>query len=206
MAAKASTYKEPRVTIYIPKSEVNEGGVTVDQTEHVTINGKTPGADSKAVVSYLPDRFCLPSDWTIEELMRFYIDFYEDFDPQRAGQMLEVLQIDKSSRIKTLSKGTQEKLQLSMVMSRRAQLYVLDEPIAGVDPAARDFILKTIITNYDKEASILLSTHLISDVETILDDVIFIKEGKILLESSAEELRERQGKSLDAYFREVFAC
>ena len=173
---------------------------------NILIDGNAPGKESKAIVSYLPDKFCLSPDQTIDELITFYADFYNDFDRQRAAEMLSSLQIDEKRRIKTLSKGTKEKLQLIMVMSRRAKLYVLDEPIAGVDPAARDYIIRTIINNYDKEASVLISTHLISDVEPILDDVIFIKEGRILLYSDAEDLRERQGKSLDAYFREVFAC
>ncbi|MBO4903002.1 MAG: ABC transporter ATP-binding protein [Lachnospiraceae bacterium] len=172
----------------------------------VLIEGNRPGPVSKAVVSYLPDRFCLPGDRTAEELMQFYADFYADFDRERAETMLGSLQIERTARIKGLSKGTKEKLQLIMAMSRRARLYVLDEPIAGVDPAARDYILKTIISNYQPDASILLSTHLISDVENILDDVIFIRNGRILLCSSVEKIREEQGKSLDAYFREVFAC
>ena len=181
-------------------------GLLVATSGTVLINGYAPGVESKAVVSYLPDQFCLSEDMTALELMNFYSDFYADFDTGRAQQMLSNLQIDLRARIRTLSKGTKEKLQLIMVMSRRAQLYVLDEPIAGVDPAARDYILRTIITNYDNDASVLLSTHLISDVENVLDDVILIRDGKILLSACAEDLREQQGKSLDAYFREVFAC
>ena len=181
-------------------------GLLTPTSGSVTINGYAPGPETKAVVSYLPDRFCLPQDKTIEELINYYFDFYADFDTERANDMLSRLQIDPHSRVKTLSKGTQEKLQLVLVMSRRARLYILDEPIAGVDPAARDYILKTIISNYQEDASILLSTHLISDVEPILDDVIFIRNGRLVLCSSVEELREEQGKSLDTYFREVFAC
>ncbi len=172
----------------------------------ITVGGFPVGPESKAIVSYLPDRFCLPLDSTVTELIGFYCDFYSDFDTQRAYAMLESLQIDPQSRIKTFSKGMKEKIQLILTMSRRAQLYVLDEPIAGVDPAARDYIIRTIIGNYQPEASVLLSTHLIADVENILDDVIFIKEGKVILSSSVEELRIAQGKSLDAYFREVFSC
>ena len=172
----------------------------------ITINGMAPGPATKAIVSYLPDRFCLSGDQTVSELIGFYRDFYEDFDTERAFSMLDSLQIARDVRVKTFSKGMKEKLQLIMVMSRRAQLYVLDEPIAGVDPAARDYIIRTIIGNYEPDASILLSTHLIQDVENVLDDVIFIKEGRILLSSSVEELREQQGKSLDAYYREVFSC
>ncbi|MCR5268413.1 MAG: ABC transporter ATP-binding protein [Lachnospiraceae bacterium] len=181
------------------------GLLTVTQGS-ILIDGMKIGPETKAMVSYLPDRFCLSDDQTVTELLDFYGDFYSDFDRERASGMLDNLQIDHNSRVKSLSKGTKEKLQLIMVMSRRAKLYVLDEPIAGVDPAARDYIIRTIIGNYQPDASVLLSTHLIQDVENILDDVILIKEGKVLLSSSVEELREKQGKSLDAYFREVFSC
>ncbi|MBR6451115.1 MAG: ABC transporter ATP-binding protein [Lachnospiraceae bacterium] len=172
----------------------------------ILIGGEAPGVKSKAMISYLADRTCLSTDQTINDAVDFYADFYEDFDRTRATQMLSSLAIDPKARIKTLSKGTQEKVQLILVMSRRARLYILDEPIAGVDPAARDYIIRTIISNYEPDASILLSTHLITDVENVLDDVIFIRDGKIVLHEAAEALRERQGKSLDAYFREVFAC
>ncbi len=181
------------------------GLLSVDEGS-ILIDGNAPGVESKAIVSYLPDRPCLSMDQNIEEAIDFYADFYADFDRERAEGMLASLGIGKKARIKTLSKGAKEKVQLILVMSRRARLYVLDEPIAGVDPAARDFIIRTIISNYEPDASVLLSTHLISDVENILDDVIFIRDGKIILQESAESLRERQGKSLDAYFREVFAC
>ncbi len=181
------------------------GLLTVTQGS-ILIDGMKIGPETKAMVSYLPDRFCLSDDQTVTELLDFYGDFYSDFDRERASGMLDNLQIDHNSRIKALSKGTKEKLQLIMVMSRRAKLYVLDEPIAGVDPAARDYIIRTIIGNYQPDASVLLSTHLIQDVENILDDVILIKEGKVLLSSSVEELREKQGKSLGAYVREVSAC
>jgi len=172
----------------------------------VTINGLTPGIETKAVVSYLPERTCLQSSMKVKELISFFKDFYADFSPERAYEMLASLGIDPNAKLKTLSKGTREKVQLILVMSRNAQLYILDEPIAGVDPAARDYILKTIISNYNPNATILISTHLISDIENILDDVIFIKNGNIVLYAPAEKLREDKGKSLDAYFREVFSC
>ena len=138
--------------------------------------------------------------------MDYFNDFYDNFDPKRALSMLDSLQIDKNAAMKSLSKGTKEKVQLVLVMSRDADLYILDEPIAGVDPAARDYILKTIISNYNENASILLSTHLISDIEAVLDDVIFIRDGQLLLYSSVEDIRSNYGKSIDGYFREVFAC
>ncbi|MBR4168248.1 MAG: ABC transporter ATP-binding protein [Lachnospiraceae bacterium] len=181
-------------------------GLLTPTAGEIRVGGFAIGPESKAIVSYLPDRFCLPGDTSVKELIGFYRDFYSDFDTERAYGMLESLQIDPLSRIKTFSKGMKEKIQLILVMSRRAQLYVLDEPIAGVDPAARDYIIRTIIGNYQPDASVLLSTHLITDVENILDDVIFIKEGKVILSSPVEELRIAQGKSLDAYFREVFSC
>ena len=138
--------------------------------------------------------------------MDYFEDFYADFSREKAMRMLADLQIDPKAKMKTLSKGTKEKVQLILVMSRSAELYVLDEPIAGVDPAARDYILRTILNNYDRNASVLISTHLISDVETVLDEVLFMRQGKLILYSSAANVREKQGKSVDAYFREVFAC
>lgn len=172
----------------------------------VLINGKKPGPQTKAVVSYLPERTYLSTSKKVCELMEYFTDFYADFRPERAKEMLKSLGIDMNARIKTLSKGTREKVQLILVMSRDAQLYVLDEPIAGVDPAARDYIIKTIITNYNENATVLLSTHLITDIENILDEVIFIKNGDLVLQTTVEEIREQKGKSVDAYFREVFAC
>lgn len=172
----------------------------------VLIDGNKPGPQTKAKVSYLPERTYFQSSMRISELIELFTDFYQDFKPERAKQMLASLHIDEKDRLKTLSKGTKEKVQLIMVMSRDADLFVLDEPIAGVDPAARDYILKTIITNYNENATILLSTHLISDIENILDEVIFIKEGNIVLQTTVENIRETHGKSVDAYFREVFVC
>lgn len=172
----------------------------------VFINGKRPGPETKACVSYLPERTYFQESMRVKELIRYFADFYGDFRPERARQMLNNLNIDENARLKTLSKGTKEKVQLIMVMSRDAQLYILDEPIAGVDPAARDYILKTIITNYNENATVLISTHLISDIEKILDEVIFIRNGRVILQDTVENIREHKGKSVDSYFREVFAC
>lgn len=181
-------------------------GLLMPTKGEVFINGERPGAKTKARVSYLPERTYFQGSRKVKELIAYFADFYEDFKPERAKQMLENLGIDENDRLKTLSKGTKEKVQLIMVMSRDADLYVLDEPIAGVDPAARDYILRTIISNYNENATVLLSTHLISDIENILDEVIFIKNGNLVLQSTVEEIREKQGKSVDSYFREVFAC
>ena len=164
------------------------------------------GTESKKVISYLPDHTYLGGGMRVNEIIDFFKDFYEDFEPERAYDMLEKLQIDPQQKLKTMSKGTKEKVQLILVMSRRADLYILDEPIAGVDPAARDYILNTIITNYDEHASILISTHLIADIENILDQVIFIKNGQIVKDASVESIREEEGMSIDALFREVFRC
>lgn len=172
----------------------------------VEIEGNRPGVGTKKVISYLPERTYLNSWMKVGDLVEFFADFYEDFRKDRAYTMLQNLGIQEDSQLKTLSKGTKEKVQLILVMSRDAHLYVLDEPIAGVDPAARDYILNTIITNYNSEASILISTHLISDIEKVLDDVIFIKDGEVTLHSTVDEIREEKGKSVDALFREVFAC
>lgn len=172
----------------------------------ILIQGSKPGPQTKQHIAYLPDRNYLEENRKISELIDFFASFYEDFQKEKAYAMLKSLNIESDVKLKTLSKGTREKVQLILVMSRNADLYVLDEPIAGVDPAARDYILRTIITNYNPEASVLLSTHLISDIETILDEVIFIKYGQIALHCSVDEIRENQGKSVDAYFREVFAC
>lgn len=168
--------------------------------------GEEIGPETKARISYLPDRTYLSPSDTISSILDYFEDFYEDFSRERAIKMLEDLQIDPRAKMKTLSKGTKEKVQLILVMSREADLYVLDEPIAGVDPAARDYILRTILSNYHQNASILISTHLISDIEQVLDEVIFMRDGKLILYGSAPQIREQQGKSVDAYFREVFAC
>lgn len=172
----------------------------------ILINGKEPGIETKAVVSYLPERTYLENNMKVHELIDFFQDFYADFSKEKAYSMLTSLNIDSNAKLKTLSKGTKEKVQLILVMSRTADLYILDEPIAGVDPAARDYILRTILSNYNENATILLSTHLISDIENILDEVIFLRYGQLLCHASVDNIRETQGKSVDAYFREVFAC
>lgn len=181
-------------------------GLLVPDGGEILIDGEKPGPSTKAKVSYLPERTYLKNGATIRELLSYFQDFYDDFRTDRAKEMLAALRIEENARIRALSKGTREKVQLILVMSRDASLYILDEPIAGVDPAARDYILRTIITNYNENATVLISTHLITDIENILDEVVFMKEGRLLLQTSVEEIREEKGKSLDAYFREVFAC
>ena len=170
----------------------------------VRICGELPSPLTKAMVSYLPDRNYLPDWMKAGELLDMYGDFFDDFDRNRAVNMLNSLSIDLDMPLKKMSKGTKEKVQLILTMSRHAKLYLLDEPIAGVDPAARDFILRTIISNYDENATVLISTHLIADVENVLDEAIFLKEGKIILHQNVDELRDSVGKSVDEYFREVF--
>lgn len=172
----------------------------------VQINGKKPGIDTKKIVSYLPERSYLDPGMKVGEVLRFFNDFYADFDLKKAQGLLQEFSISLDSRIKTLSKGTREKVQLVLVMSRKAKLFVLDEPMAGVDPAARDHILDTILSSYDEEATILISTHLIADVERVLDEVIFLDHGKITRQEDADALRTRTGKSIDQIFREDFRC
>ncbi len=164
------------------------------------------GPSSKSLISYLPDHTYLNQAMRVRDIMDFFDDFYSDFDSMRAYDMLARLQINPNHKLKMLSKGTQEKVQLILVMSRRASLYILDEPIAGVDPAARDYILNTILSNYDENASILISTHLISDIENILDEVIFIQNGSLHTHASVDDFREKEQKSIDTIFREVFKC
>ena len=172
----------------------------------ITICGQSIGPATKAIVSYLPDRPYFSRQMTVAQQLDFFQDFYADFDRSRAETMLEALGIRSDAKFRTLSKGTQEKVQLVLVMSRRAKLYLLDEPIGGVDPAARDYILNTIISNYDPSATILISTHLISDVERVLDEFIFLYQGNVVRSGNADETREETGKSLDELFREVFRC
>ena len=170
----------------------------------VLISGFEPGVETHARVSYLPDRMYF-ADWMkAADLVDFFADFYADFDRQKASEMCAALHIAPGDRIKTMSKGTKEKLQLVMVMSRAAELYLLDEPIAGVDPAARDFILNTILTNYNENGTVLISTHLISDIERVLDEVVFLKEGQIVCHDTVDNIRENAGKSVDGLFREMF--
>lgn len=164
------------------------------------------GVESKKHISYLPDHTYLNMNQRVSDIIRFFADFYEDFDEARACDMMKMLQINPSDRLKSMSKGTKEKVQLILVMSRKADLYILDEPIAGVDPASRDYILNVILSNYEPTASILLSTHLIADIENILDEVIFIQNGQLHLISSVEDIRAQEGKSVDTLFREVFKC
>lgn len=171
---------------------------------NILIDGMEPGVETKAIVSYLPERNYL-NDWMkVDDILKMFNVFYKDFDLARAYDMIEKLHLNPESKLKTLSKGTKEKVQLILVMSRNAKLYLLDEPIGGVDPAARDYILDTIIKNYREDSTIIISTHLIADIEKILDDVIFLKEGKLVLRKSVEEIREKEGKSVDTLFREVF--
>lgn len=181
-------------------------GILTPSGGEVKISDKNIGIETKKIVSYLPERTYL-SDWmTVRQTLDFFKDFYEDFSVETALDMLQRLNIQPSEKLRTMSKGTREKVQLILVMSRNAELYLLDEPIGGVDPAARDYILKTIISSFNENASVIISTHLISDVENILDDVIFLKYGDIVLHSDVDEIREQNGKSVDALFREVFAC
>lgn len=172
----------------------------------IRINGNEVGTETKAHVAYLPDRTYLAGNQSIKQILDYFEDFYADFSREKALEMLKSLDIDPEAKMKTLSKGTKEKVQLILVMSREADLYVLDEPIAGVDPAARDYILRTIINNYNPEATVLISTHLIGDIEQVLDEVIFMRWGQMVLYTSVDNIREEKGKSVDAYFREVFAC
>ncbi|MEA4921840.1 MAG: ABC transporter ATP-binding protein [Eubacteriaceae bacterium] len=172
----------------------------------ILIDGHKPGVMTKGKVAYLPDREFLPDYMSVSELLAFYNDFFGDFDLEKAGEMLKSLNISHTMRLKKMSKGTKEKIQLILTMSRDAKVYFLDEPIAGVDPAARDYILKTIITNYCPDSLVLISTHLIADVESVLDDVVFIQEGKIVLHKAADQIREEEGKNVDGLFREVFKC
>ena len=172
----------------------------------IFINGSAPGVETKRIISYLPDRTCVPLWMTARQLIDFYTDFYGDFQRGTARDMLSRLGIDEGQRIRAMSKGTREKVQLIMVMSRAAGLYLLDEPIGGVDPATRDYILNTIITNYNPEAAVIISTHLISDVENVLDDVIFLRDGKVILTASVDDIREQNGKSVNTLFKEVFKC
>ena len=181
-------------------------GLLTPSEGQVLIYGQRPGPTTKALVSYLPDKLHLPEWMSAEQLVNMYADFYADFDREKAGEMLARLDLSSRKKLSQMSKGTKEKVQLILTMSRKAKLYLLDEPIGGVDPATRDYILDTIIRNYDPDAVVMISTHLISDVENVLDEVIFVNQGKILLQSGVDEIREKHGKSVDALFREVFKC
>ncbi len=179
-------------------------GLLTPSSGTITINSNTPGVKTKSEVAYLPDNSYLNSWMTVKQIVNLFVDFYADFREDLAYEMLNKLNIKAEHRLKTLSKGNKEKVCLILVMSRDAKLYVLDEPIAGVDPAARDYVISTIINNYNPDASVLISTHLISDIEQILDEAIFIQNGEITLHKTIDEIREENGKSVDELFREVF--
>ena len=181
-------------------------GLLTPSSGSLTVCGLTPGKESHALVSYLPERMAIPAWMSAGQLLDFYGDFYRDFRRDAAEEMLAHLNIPASPRIKQMSKGTREKEQLILVMSRAAKLYLLDEPIGGVDPATRDYILATIIGNYNPEAAVVISTHLIADVEKVLDEVLFISQGRLVLQSTVDDIREEKGMSVDALFREVFKC
>lgn len=172
----------------------------------ILLDGIEPGPETKAFVSYLPDVDYLPKQMTVEALLKMYEEFFADFDRAKAEDMLSSLQLSAGDRMRSLSKGNKEKVQLVLTMSRRSRLYLLDEPLGGVDPAARDYILNTIIMNYSEEAAVILSTHLIADIEKVLDEAVFIRQGELLFHRGIDEIRETEGMSADALFREVFRC
>ena len=176
-------------------------GLLQPDNGEIMINGMKPSIDTKKIVSYLPERTYL-NDWMkVSDLLKFFYDFYSDFDVRRANEMIKSLDIDVNEKLKTMSKGTKEKVQLILVMSRNASIYILDEPIGGVDPAARSYILKTILKNYSEDSTLLIATHLISEIENICDEIIFISKGEIVLQGDVEAIREEKGKSIDALFR-----
>ena len=172
----------------------------------VLVNGHEIGIESKKIISYLPERTCLDKTMTVERVIKYYEEFYENFDADKARKLLADLQLDTTQKLSKMSKGMQEKVQLVLVMSRSAELYILDEPLGGVDPATRDYILDTILSNFNEGASVIISTHLISDIERILDEVIFIDGGKIVLTADCDELRNRENGSIDEIFRRMFKC
>ncbi|HDF3127108.1 TPA: ABC transporter ATP-binding protein [Clostridioides difficile] len=181
-------------------------GLLQPDNGEIMINGMKPSIDTKKIVSYLPERTYL-NDWMkVSDLLKFFYDFYSDFDVRRANEMIKSLDIDVNEKLKTMSKGTKEKVQLILVMSRNASIYILDEPIGGVDPAARSYILKTILKNYSEDSTLLIAIHLISEIENICDEIIFISKGEIVLQGDVEAIREEKGKSIDALFREEFKC
>ena len=181
-------------------------GLLTPNSGAITVDGSPIGEKSRLAVSYLPDKTYLPDWMKVKDVMKMFEDFYENFDIKKAEDMLRKLGINGDERLKALSKGTKEKVQLILVMCRNAKLYLLDEPIGGVDPAARDYILNTIITTYNPDASVVISTHLISDIEKVLDEAVFINNGSIVLHDTVDNIREKEGKSVDGYFREVFKC
>lgn len=178
----------------------------VPTSGEILINGKKVGVESKNIISYLPERTYLDKSMTVMGVIKFFSEFYEDFDSKKAEKLIKDLDLDINSKLSKMSKGMQEKVQLVLVMSRKAQLYILDEPLGGVDPATRDYILDTILSNFNEGASVIISTHLISDIERILDEVIFIDKGKIILTSDTDKLREKENSSIDEVFRRMFKC
>ncbi len=172
----------------------------------ILIKGKKIGVETKKIISYLPERTYLNMNFKVKELLDYFEDFYDNFDRKKAISLLKKLNINKEDKLKTMSKGTKEKVQLILVMSRKADLYILDEPIGGVDPASRDYILETILSNFDNKASMIISTHLIQDIESILDNVIFINKGKIILNDKADNIRTERNQTIDQVFREEFKC
>ena len=181
-------------------------GLLTPSSGSVMINGMAPGFETKKIVSFLPDTVFFPTWMKVKDTFNLFDDFYDDFNREKAMEMLKSLDISENMQLKKMSKGTLEKVQLITAMSREAKLYCLDEPIGGVDPATRDYILRTIISNYAEDSSVLISTHLISDVENVLDEVIFLQNGEVKKHSSVDDIREIEGKSVDSLFREVFAC
>ena len=181
-------------------------GLLVPTRGKILLDGYEPGEVTKSFISYLPDANYLPGWMKIDDLLGMFLDFYQDFDMEKAKEMLQQLNLNGGTRLKALSKGNKEKVQLILAMSRKAKIYFLDEPIGGVDPAARDYILNTIIRNYSEEALVLMSTHLIADIERILDEVVFINRGTAVFHRSVDEIRETERKSVDELFREVFRC
>jgi len=172
----------------------------------ILINGKKPGVESKEIISYLPEKTYIDKEMKVKDAIKYFEEFYKNFDSEKAKKLLKDLDLDINTKISKMSKGMQEKLQLILVMSRNAQLYILDEPLGGVDPATRDYILDTILSNFCEGASVIISTHLIADIERILDEVIFIDKGQIIITSSADELRNKENASIDEIFRRYFKC
>ena len=207
------TIKEGRIVGLLGKNGVGKTTIiklindllTIDKGT-ITINNQEIGIESKKQISYLPERTYLDKTMKVKQVIKFFEEFYEDFDSEKAHKLLKDLNLDENEKIAKMSKGMQEKVQLVLVMSRKAKLYILDEPLGGVDPATRDYILDTILTNFNDNASIIISTHLISDIERILDDVIFVDKGKIILAEEADKLREKENTSIDEIFRRMFKC
>ena len=207
------TIKEGRIVGLLGKNGVGKttiikliNDLLTKDTGTITINNQEIGIESKKQISYLPERTYLDKTMKVKQVIKFFEEFYEDFDSEKAHKLLKDLNLDENEKIAKMSKGMQEKVQLVLVMSRKAKLYILDEPLGGVDPATRDYILDTILTNFNDNASIIISTHLISDIEGILDDVIFVDKGKIILAEEADKLREKENTSIDEIFRRMFKC